>query len=293
MSKAPIKILVTGGTGFTGSYTVPALLDAGYEVVCFVRPTSNRQFLPVDRLSFIEGDLDDSASLTAALSGCDAIVNIASLGFGHANGIVQAIETSGVKRALFVSTTALLTKLNAPSKAVRVAAENQIEASSLNYTILRPTMIYGSGRDRNICRLVRYLSRFPVLPVFGSGRYLLQPIFVGDLAQALVKALPEATSYRKIYNVSGQTELSYNELVEVVSGALGRKRWKLHIPHKPMIAILSFVEKWFTLPIKAEQIQRLNEHKNFSFESAQQDFDYSPTPFSEGIRFELEDMGLS
>lgn len=289
----PQKILVTGAAGFTGSYAVPALLEVGYEVVCFVRSTSDRQFLPVDRVSYVEGNLDDPDSLVAALSGCDAIVNIASLGFGHAEGIVQAIEKAGIKRAVFVSTTALLTKLNAPSKAVRVAAEGQIESSSLDYTILRPTMIYGSGRDRNICRLIRYLSKFPVLPIFGSGKYLLQPIFVGDVAQAIVKALPESGSHRQTYNISGETELTYNELIDSVSGALGRRIWKLHIPHKPMIAILRLIEKLVTPPIKAEQIQRLNEHKNFSFDEAQQDFGYSPRSLDDGIQLELKDMGLS
>ena len=287
------KVLVTGATGFTGSYTVPALLEAGYDVTCFVRPTSDRQFLPADQINFVEGDLDDLDSLTNALAGCDAIVNIASLGFGHADGIVNAIEAAGVQRAIFVSTTALFTKLNAPSKVVRLAAEKRIEESALNYTILRPTMIYGSGRDRNICRLVRYLSRIPVLPVFGTGDYLLQPVYVADVAQAIVKALPEEATHRQAYNVSGQMELTYNQLVETVSDALGRKTWKLHIPHKLMIMLLTFIEKWITLPIKAEQIQRLNEHKNFSFDSAKQDFNFAPKSFPEGIRLELKDMGLS
>lgn len=292
MAKTKKRVLVTGATGFTGSYTVPMLLEDNWEVVCFVRPSSDRRFLPASRVSFIEGCLEDPNSLTKALEGCDAIVNIASLGFGHADGIVEAIEKSQVKRAVFVSTTALLTKLNAPSKAVRKAAEEKIGQSSLDYTILRPTMIYGSGRDRNICRLVRYLSRFPILPVFGSGRFLLQPIYVGDVAQAIVKSLAESAAFRKTYNISGGSELTYLDLVDTVGRLLGRRVWKLHLPHRIIIAVLKLAEKVVTLPIKAEQIQRLNEHKNFSFEDAQRDFGYSPRSFKEGIRLELQEMGL-
>ena len=292
MDRKQKRVLVTGATGFTGSYAVPMLLEANWEVVCFVRPSSNLQFLPKDRVSFIEGCLENPNSLTKALEGCDAIVNIASLGFGHADGIVEAIEKSEVKRAVFVSTTALLTKLNAPSKVVRKAAEERIGESSLSYTILRPTMIYGSGRDRNICRLVRYLSRFPVLPVFGSGRFLLQPIYVGDVAQAIVKSLSESAACGKTYNVSGGSELTYNDLVDTVASSLGRGVWKLHLPHKVMIGMLKLSEKVISLPIKAEQIQRLNEHKNFSFEEAQRDFGYSPRSFQEGIQSELKEMGM-
>ena len=73
--------------------------------------------------------------------------------------------------------------MNAKSKKVRLAAENTIETSGLKYTILRPTMIYGSPRDRNMWRLIRFMRYSPIVPIFGDGNYLQQPIFVGDVAQ--------------------------------------------------------------------------------------------------------------
>ena len=144
------KVLVTGATGFTGSYVVSALLEQGYEVRCFVRPASNTQILAGHHVDWAYGDLADSDSLKQALENCDILANVASIGFGHAPAIVQAAERAGTKRAIFVSTTAIFTKLNASSKSVRLAAEDCIRKSELAYTILRPTMIYGSSRDR-IC----------------------------------------------------------------------------------------------------------------------------------------------
>ena len=130
--------------------------------------------------------------------GCDALVNLASLGFGHAPGIVGAAVRAGLDRAVFVSTTAVTTTLPARSKAVRLAAEDEIRGSGLSWTILRPTMIYGAAGDRNLSRLLALLARLrraPLptacrcLPVPGGGRQLQQPVHVADLAGAVLTAV--------------------------------------------------------------------------------------------------------
>lgn len=287
------RLLVTGATGFTGSYVVPKLLQAGYHVCCFVRPSSDRSHLPDgEQISFVTGDLDDLPSLIATLQQADALVNIASLGFGHAPNLLQALDETAVSRAIFISTTAIFTNLNAPSKKVRLAAEKAIENSPLSYTILRPTMIYGSDRDRNICRLIRYLYKFPILPIFGSGQYLLQPIYVEDVAQAIVKALPNPATFRQAYNISGKAPLTYNQLVMTTANALNQRLLKWHIPAKPAMAVLAQLEKFIPFAIKAEQIARLNENKDFSHTEAQEAFGFAPLTFQEGLQLELKAMQL-
>ena len=133
-----MKVFVTGATGFTGSVTVPLLLSAGYQVTCLYRASSDRSKLPQPEINWVPGDLNDQTTLSEAMKSHDILVNIASLGFGHADGIVKAAEDAGIKRAIFISTTAIFTRLNASSKSVRLAAEETIMKSSLAYTILRP-----------------------------------------------------------------------------------------------------------------------------------------------------------
>src|SRR2546421_3130502 len=101
------RILVTGASGFTGSYVVPALLDKDYQVSCLVRSTSVLDSLPLDRVDLIYGDLNDVDSLVAAMRGADILVNIASLGFGHAPNIVNSAVACGIRRSIFISTTAI------------------------------------------------------------------------------------------------------------------------------------------------------------------------------------------
>jgi uncharacterized protein YbjT (DUF2867 family) len=244
-------------------------------------------------VEWIKGDLGDSADLLRAMSGCVYLINVASVGFGHAPGIVASAEAAGVKRALFVSTTAIYTQLNAPSKAVRTIAEDDIRASRLRWTIIRPTMIYGTDRDRNICRLIRYVRRYPLLPVFGSGEYLLQPIHVDDLAEAIVSATFASETERKSYNLSGKFPLSYNETVRTVASLLGRKILLWHFPYRPVVRILSLLERaHLRFPIKGEQILRLNENKAFAWDDAARDFGFAPRDFASGVESEIRSMGF-
>ena len=287
-----MKIFVTGATGFTGSRVVPLLLKNGYEVRCLYRASSDRSTLSDPKIEWAQGDLSDTQNLTIAMQGTDALVNIASLGFGHADSIIRAAKDAGIKRALFISTTAIFTQLNAKSKKVRVAAELAIETSGLKYTILRPTMIYGSPRDRNMWRLIRFMRLSPIVPIFGDGKYLQQPIYVDDVAQAMVSCLSNDSTIGKSYNIAGQQALTYNDVIDTITKGMNKRVWKIHVPSKPVVSLLRFFERTrIPFPIKAEQVLRLNENKDFSYAEAQKEFGFSPLSFEEGIKLELGNLG--
>ncbi len=282
-----MKILVTGATGFTGQRVLPLLKGKG-DVRCFVRSTSDIQKITNFDYEIAYGDLADLASLKHAMTGCDALINISSLGFGHAPGIVKTAEECGIKRAVFISTTALFTQLNADSKSLRQEAEDRINASNLNWTILRPTMIYGAPDDRNMIWLIRFIARSPLIPVFGSGDYLQQPVHVKDVAESIVAVLFIDETIKKEFNISGKFPHTYNELVDLTAGALDKKVVKLHIPFKPSLYAFRLYEKLSKKPwIRCEQIIRLNEHKNFDYSAAKKVFGFDPISFQEGITKEV------
>ena len=283
-----MTIAVSGANGFTGRFVCTELQRRQRSFIALLRPGSDTAWMDAQQIPVRFADLNQTEQLSKQLIGCGALLNVASIGFGAAPAILEACRSAGVRRSVFVSTTAIFTQLNAGSKVVRQAAEATINSSGLDTTILRPTMIYGTPGDRNMIRLLRWLDRWPVLPVFGNGRSLQQPVHVSDVAWAVVRVLEEKATIGRQFNISGAAPLIYNEVVRLAAKALGRRIQRLHIPASPIVATLQASERLgLTLPIKAEQILRLNEHKAFPHTEAAGAFGYSPMAFEEGIRQEV------
>ena len=279
--------MVTGATGFTGQRVLPLLMGKG-EICCLLRPNSDVRKIEEFGYEIVFGDLGNLDSLKKAMFGSDALINIASIGFGHAPGIVNTAEKAGIKRAIFISTTALFTQLDVTSKSVRQQAEDCIKASKLEWTILRPTMIYGSPGDRNMIRLIRFLDRFPVIPIFGNGNYLQQPVYVNDVAKSIVGLLFNDNTIQKVFNISGKFPHTYNNIIDLTAKALRKKTIKIHLPFKLSLYAIRLYENISSKPlITCEQIMRLNEHKNFDYSYAKEIFGYNPSSFDEGISKEV------
>jgi len=281
-------ILLTGATGFTGGFVCQQLLQRGIQFDCLVRPTAKTEKLKQYHLRLVEGDLNDIESLRRGFPGYHTLINVASIGFGAAPNIVKACQDSEVKRAIFVSTTAIFTQLNAKSKVARKAAETAIQESDLDYTILRPTMIYGTPQDRNMIRLLRLIERSPLIPIPGSGQSLQQPVHVEDVAWAICEVINQPKTYRQDYNISGGQVLSYNDVVQIAGQALGKKPLLWHIPINLFINLIQMANSiGLKMPVSQEQVLRLNEDKVFDYKAAQADFNYSPRSFTEGIAQEV------
>jgi len=287
-----MTVALAGGTGFTGRRVARRLVAKGHALRCLVRRGSDRSVLP----AFVEsvvGDLGDAASLGAWLAGCDSLVFVASMGFGHVEGVVAAAETAGVRRAVFVSTTAIFTRLPAKSKSARVAAEECVRKSRLAWTILRPTMIYGAPGDRNMERLLRRVARPGPVFVPGNGRALIQPVHVDDLADAIVAAFESSAAERNEYDVSGRAPLSLDATIDAASAAAGRRHAKIHLPLKPVAWTLAAAEAIrIPLPVKSEQVLRLAEDKAFAHDAAALDFGFAPRAFEDGIAHEARALGF-
>lgn len=219
------------------------------------------------------------------LNGIDTVVYCASMGFGHIPSVVQQFERSGIRRAVFVSTTAIFTSLPSNSRAVRLEAESAVQQSSLEWTVLRPTMIYGTGRDRNISRLLRFLKRWPVFPLCGNA--LWQPIYVEDLADAVVAALDSATAVRKTYNLAGAQPLRFADLLRSAAHAVGRNVLLVPIPLSLAVAAAAI-----SRVVTPEQVRRLAEDKAFSYSDAVRDFGFAPRSFADGVAAEALSLGL-
>jgi uncharacterized protein YbjT (DUF2867 family) len=245
------------------------------------RPSSDVSVLP-EGVEVCYGALEDP---TLPLQGVSTIVYCASMGFGHIPHVVEQLESSGVRRAVFVSTTAIFTHLPSRSKTLRLQAEAVVQQSALEWTVLRPTMIYGTARDRNIARLLRVLRRSPVFPVCGNA--LWQPVYVEDLADAVVSALDSPVAIGQTYNLAGACPLRFRDLIRTAAAALSRRTVLVPVP----VAAAVLAAK-VTRVVTPEQVRRLAEDKAFDYAPASRDFGYSPRTFAEGVHLEARALGL-
>ncbi|MBA3472754.1 MAG: NAD(P)H-binding protein [Rubrobacter sp.] len=287
-----MKILVSGGTGLLGQGLLRVLRENGeHEVRCIVRRTS-----PVERLEGLElayGDAGDAGSMCRALHGTDAFVHIA--GIEYTPQVLEAMRRAGVERLVIVSSTSAHSRFEFRS-APRLVNEALLAGSALRWTVVRPSMIYGSELDHNMHKLLRFLDRSPVFPLFGSGENLWQPVYYEDLARGLYAALTKPGTDGQIYDLPGPRPLTYLDLVRTAADALDKKVRIVRIPAEPVRRALVVAERMgLPLPVSSEQVLRLREDKAYPYEKAREELGYAPRAFKEGIALEvgrLREIGL-
>ncbi len=287
-----MKILVSGATGLLGQEFLRLLRETGeHEVRCFVRRTS-----PVERLDGLElayGDARDAGSLERALRGMDSFVHVA--GVQYTPQVLEAMRAVRVERLVVVSSTSAHSRFGSRS-APRLTNEALLPGSGLCWTVVRPSMIYGSELDHNMHKLLRFLDRSPVFPLFGSGENLWQPVYYEDLACGLYVALTKPETEGQTYDLPGLRPLTYLDLVRTAAGALGKKTRIVRLPAESVRRMLQVAEGIrLPLPVSSEQVLRLREDKAYPYDKAREELGYAPRAFKEGIALEvgrLREIGL-
>jgi nucleoside-diphosphate-sugar epimerase len=289
-----LKVLLTGATGLLGGALLDLLLANGHEVRCLVRLGSPRvSRLDLSRAGLVRGDAGDAAALARALSGVEALVHAA--GIEYSPEVLEAARGRSELRLVVVG-SASAHSAYAFRAAPKLRMEELVRASGLAYTIVRPSMIYGSERDRNVHRLLRFLDRSPLFPMFGSGENLWQPVYYKDCARGVYEALVRPAAVGQSYDLPGAEPLTYLEMVETAAGALGRKPRIVRLPLEPVRRVLAAAEALrLPLPVTSEQVLRLREDKAYSYARAERELGYAPRTFREGVALEvarLKELGL-
>lgn len=289
-----MTVLLTGATGLLGGALLDLMLAGGQEVRCLVREGSpNFSRLDAERVDVARGDTTRTEDLVRALRGVEAMVHVA--GIEHAPQVVEAAREAGVDRVVVVGSTSAHSAYefrSGPKKAM----EEVVRRSGLAWTIVRPTMIYGSERDKNMHRLLRFLDRSPLFPMFGDGSNLWQPVYHEDCARGTLEALTRETAIGRSYDLPGAEPLTYHDLVRKAGETMGKKPRIVPLPLEPVRRVLVLTERLgLPLPIVSEQVLRLREDKAYPYEKAKKELDYSPSSFDEGISLEvarLRELGM-
>lgn len=225
------KVLLLGGTGFVGRHVCEKLARLQCRVTVATRRRSHAQHLQMlPLLDVVEIDAHDSLSLAPLLAGHDAVVNLVAILHGteaqfdaaHVQlplELARACEASGLRRIVHIS--ALGASLGAASKYQRSKARGEavLLGSGLDVTVLRPSVIFGA-EDRFLNTFARLQQLFPVIPLAAAGARF-QPVWVEDVAEAVVHCLQEPETIGQTYEVCGSEVFSLRQLVELAGRYAG------------------------------------------------------------------------
>lgn len=232
----PATHVVTGAFGYSGKYITQRLLETGAQVRSLTGHAG--RFDPFDGnvLSY-PYSFDSPAELTRNLEGVDTLFNTYWIRFGRGElthdkasenlGILfDSAKEAGVRRIVHVSITNPGLNSTLPYFRGKAIVEETLKQSGLSYAILRPTVIFGD-EDILVNNIAWFLRKFPVYPIFGSGKYRVQPIFVEDFADLAVELGSRDDNVE--IDAVGPDILTYKDMVRLIGSKIGSSTWLVHV----------------------------------------------------------------
>lgn len=292
-----MKIFVTGGTGFVGQEVIQQLLKADHDVICLARGGSAQKLEQHPRLSFHKGDATLPESLKKGLEGCDAVIHLIGIirefpGKGitfdrlhtqATTNMVDAAENAGIKRFLHMSANGTREGAVSPYHQTKWAAEQAVRSANLEWTIFRPSLIYGVG-DQFVNMLADLIRKLPIVPVIGDGQYRMSPVAVEAIAASFVDALARPATIGKVFHCGGLQSLSYDEILDLIGRAMGKdKVAKLHHPILFMRPVVALMESIPQFPLTSSQLTMLLEGNEVDPQEWTSAFDLHLDNFYDGI----------
>ncbi len=271
--------IVTGASGLTAGDIVRRLLAEGDSVIAVSRrPTG------IEGASEVLGDCGDPDLMRPLLAQAHRLVHVAGILEGPRVARLPGVATLG--RLVVISSAGVYSAHRASATAY-LAGERAIASANPSALFVRPTMIYGSARDRNIHHVVQFAHRFRFLPQVGSGRARLQPIHYEDLAATTIALLKSARA--GTIDAGGRTAIPLGALLREVLDALGLPKRVLWLPAGPLI-LLARAADGIRGGRLAEQVARMSEERTVDIVEAVEASAVVPRTFEQGIRDEIAAM---
>ena len=243
MSKGLVTVF--GGSGFIGRYAARTLVERGWRVRVAVRRVHTaidvRLAGPPGWVDIVQANVRDRASIDRALEGADAVVNLVGILFesgkqtydgAQAEGaalVAEAAAAKGITRFVQVSAIGADAESKSPYGRTKAAGEASVRQAVPTATILRPSIVFGA-EDQFFNRFAALARSAPFLPAIGGGKTKFQPVYAGNVAEAIAAAVDRADVGGKTYELGGPGVYTFNQIYDIILKTIDLKRFKLPLP---------------------------------------------------------------
>lgn len=276
-----MRVAIFGGTGFVGRYLVAALLDHGHEPSLLVRAGSEERVRESVRCRLVSGDVSSGSAIADTLEDCEAVIycigimrefpkqgiTFKALQYDAVVRVADSAKSKGIRRFLLMSANGA--KLpGTPYQETKYRAEQYLQRNGFDVTIFRPSVIFGDPRGAMEFATQLYRDMiaqpFPAVGFFngwlpGRDEVTMSPVHVEDVVSAFLHALENPSTIGNTYELGGDDELSWSEMIRRVAFTVGRKKWILPVPIRLMWLAAAMLDRLPFFPITRDQLTMLSE----------------------------------
>lgn len=287
-------VLVTGAAGLVGIHTCRELSKKGWQVRALIRDPARAAMalgqLPVE---FRVGDVRDASTLRSSLSGCGAVVHLAAIAIERkgesyrdsntaaTERLISAARAESVQRVIFMSQNGADSRSPYPFLRSKGVAQDSIKTSGLNWTVLRPSVIFGP-EDQFVNVLGRLIKLTPkVFPLPGGGSARFQPIAVDDVARVIRMALERKDTVHQSYDLGGAIPLTLLQMTERILTAMGTNRKIVPVPVKALRPVIALAQRLLpNPPVTSSLLDLLSLDNTVANNALTEHFKVVPIPFA-------------
>ena len=295
-----LLVLVTGATGFLGQRVVCELLARRHQVRVLIHSPGKERIFDHRAVEVHYGSILSPDALKQALYDVQSVVHLVGIirtGRGatfdgiHRQGtanVAIAAKEAGARELIYVSAMGATSEAAYPYLHSKRQAEMEVVNSGLEYTILRPSVIFGEG-DEFLTALAGLVRLGPITPVIGGGKSRMQPVAADDVARCVAASVGDSTVKRKTVDLGGPHRLSYNALLDEVALAMGRRVRRVHIPTPLVWPAVAIMERILPrAPVTTDQLKMLGIRNVSEGRGMEQSFGFTPKPLRGNIDYVKE-----
>jgi len=298
-----MKVAVFGSTGFVGKYLLKSLINHKHDIYTLVRNGSEYKLDGLDNINILNGEINNNTALDQAIMNCSSVIynigiirqfvskgiSFEKLHYEYTKQVIDRAVHYKIKHFILMSANGVKSD-GTGYQSTKFRAEEYLKKSGLNYTIFRPSLIFGKPKnDQEFCSQLRdTMLKLPIpAPAFfsgfnisGAGKFKMSPIHVENVADFFVKSIQNEQYYNQTYCLGGSKSYDWKEIINTISLALKKNKWIIPAPVAPIKMVAFLLDRFKLFPITRDQLTMLLEGNTCESNELFSDFDITPIEFS-------------